>query len=182
MKNRAVFLDRDGTINIEKNYLVKYEDWEFIPKSVEAIKGFKELGFLVVVVSNQSGIARGYYSDVDVRNLHERVNTRLQKSGCMIDAFYICPHHPDFTACSCRKPAPGMLLKAAGELYIDLKSSYMIGDRLIDVQAGQNAGALAILVKTGYGNDELPLAVKAGADVADDLYSAYLHIKQKERG
>jgi D-glycero-D-manno-heptose 1,7-bisphosphate phosphatase len=154
---RAVFLDRDGTINIEKEYLHKIEDFEFIPGAPEAIKRLKDAGFLVIVVSNQSGVARGYFDEQAVDTLHEHIQAELAAYGTSIDAFYFCPHHPVNGVdhyqvdCDCRKGAPGMLLQAAREHEIDLQRSFMIGDKLADIEAGQRAGCQSILVLTGYG-------------------------------
>ena len=156
-KTPAVFLDRDGTINVEKDYLYRVEDFEFIPGAPEAIKRLKDAGFLVIVVTNQSGVARGYYSLDDVARLHEHIREELAKHDTSVDAFYVCPHHPDAAVkelkkeCNCRKGAPGMLLRAAAEHCIDLSRSYMVGDKLADIEAGEGAGCSTILVKTGYG-------------------------------
>ena len=154
---RAVFLDRDGTINIEKNYLHTIEDFEFIPGAPEAIKKLKEAGFLVIVVSNQSGVARGYFDEDSVNQLHQHIQAELAVYGTSIDDFYFCPHHPDKglgvykAACNCRKGKPGMLLQAALEHNLDLQHSFMVGDKLADIVAGERAGCKSILVLTGYG-------------------------------
>lgn len=173
---RAVFLDRDGTINVEKEYLFQPAEFEFIPGSDEAIALLNQAGFMVVVVSNQAGVARGYYTEEDVYHLHNHVDRLLMDKGAKIDAWLYCPHHPNGRGsyalpCKCRKPQPGMLLKAAEKYDIDLESSIMIGDKLIDVEAGRVAGCRSILVRTGYGADleeELP----EGCEVYDDLLTA----------
>ena len=156
-KQRAVFLDRDGTINVEKEYLHKVEDFEFIPGAPEAIKRLKDAGLLVIVVSNQSGIARGYFDEQAVETLHQYIQSELADYGTSIDAFYFCPHHPEKglgpykVACDCRKGNPGMLLQAAREHDIDLQRSFMVGDKLADIEAGERAGCQSLLVLTGYG-------------------------------
>ncbi len=156
--HRAVFLDRDGTINVEKEYLYKVEDFEFIPGAPEAIKSLKDAGFLVIVVSNQSGIGRGYFDEQAVEVLHRHIQEELSGHGTSIDAFYFCPHHPEKgggdykIVCDCRKGGPGMLLQAADEYNIDLGNSYMVGDKLADIEAGQRAGCTPVLVLTGYGD------------------------------
>lgn len=156
-KRRAVFLDRDGTINVEKNYLCKIEDFEFIPGVPGAIKKLKDAGLLVIVVSNQSGIARGYFDEETVRKLHQHIQQELVALGTSIDDFYFCPHHPEQglgaykLSCQCRKGNPGLLLQAAREHGIDLPKSYMVGDKLADIEAGQRAGCKTLLVLTGYG-------------------------------
>jgi D-glycero-D-manno-heptose 1,7-bisphosphate phosphatase len=168
MKHPAVFLDRDGTINVEKNYLYRSEDLELLPGAAEGIALLCAAGFRVIVVSNQSGVGRGYYSEDDVRKLHQHLDQVLEHYGARIDAYYYCPHHPEQgigsyrNACSCRKPLPGMLLQAAADLDIDLNNSFMVGDKLADVHAGKAAGCMPFLVRTGYGATEecdLPLDV-----------------------
>lgn len=175
----AVFLDRDGTINEENGYLYKKEDCRFIPGALEAVTSFVNAGFMVVIVTNQSGIARGYYSEADLNRLHLYMESEIVAAGGRIDAWYHCPHHPDYPAaegdCSCRKPLPGMLRLAADELGIDLGASWMIGDKLADIEAGTAAGCRTILVRTGYGAAESALAT-AGLTVCDDLPAAAAYI------
>ena len=166
----AVFLDRDGTINIEKNYLYRIEDWEWIPGAEDAITQLNKAGFLVVVVSNQAGIARGLYTAQNVNDLHNHVSADLTRKCGKIDAYYFCPHHPEHgenRACECRKPNPAMLLEAAMALNIDLDKSWMVGDKLIDLFAAKAAGVKAILVQTGYGMHELPHLSQEHLTVAD---------------
>jgi D-glycero-D-manno-heptose 1,7-bisphosphate phosphatase len=171
MSRSAIFIDRDGTLNVEKNYLHKWEDWEWIPGAVEAIKRFNVAGYLVIVTSNQAGVARSLYSEADVDVLHRQVDADLQRQGGHIDAYYYCPHHPEHGEvrdCECRKPAPGMLLTAALAHDIDLLNSYIIGDKISDVEAGLNCGVTPILVETGYGakeRAELPPAVLVVRDI-----------------
>ncbi len=173
---RAVFLDRDGTINREIGYLYKIEDFEFLPGVPEAIRLLNESGYQVVVVTNQAGIARGYYRENDVDLLHDYINGELQKTGARIDAFYFCPHHPIAGQgpyridCDCRKPKPGMILKASEALGIDPSRSFMIGDKNDDLLAGWRAGCSPILVKTGYGRIQSPLDFEIRQ--ADTLLSA----------
>jgi D-glycero-D-manno-heptose 1,7-bisphosphate phosphatase len=174
----AVFIDRDGTLNVDKNYLRLFEDWEWIPGAVEAIKAFNGAGFLVIVISNQAGVARGMYSEADINLLHVRVDDELRRLGARIDAYYYCPHHPEIgeeRACDCRKPAPGMLLRAADDLAIDLSRSWMIGDKLTDVDAGHAANVATILVRTGYGDNEAVLS-RPGQIIADNLLVACQYI------
>jgi D-glycero-D-manno-heptose 1,7-bisphosphate phosphatase len=153
---RAVFLDRDGTLNIEKDYLYRVADFEFIPGVPQALKLLQDAGFLLVVVTNQSGVARGYYSLEDVALLHQYMRRELLKFGVELDGIYVCPHHPTLghppyrVACGCRKGAPGLLLQAAQELKIDLSRSFMVGDKLSDFEAGTKAGCNALLVASGH--------------------------------
>jgi D-glycero-D-manno-heptose 1,7-bisphosphate phosphatase len=157
---RAVFLDRDGTINVEKDYLHRVEDFEFIPGAPEAIRRLKDAGFLVVVVSNQSGVARGFFSLDEVEKLHSHLQTELARFGTSVDGFYVCPHHPTEGVgpyrqnCDCRKGNPGMLLQAAADFDVDLKASFMVGDKAADIEAGERAGCRSLLVLTGYGEGE----------------------------
>jgi D-glycero-D-manno-heptose 1,7-bisphosphate phosphatase len=156
---RAVFLDRDGTINVEKEYMYQASDFEFIPGAPEAIRLLNQAGIMVVVVTNQSGVARGYYTEDDVVNLHRHIARELERLGAFVDAWLYCPHHPSGRGsyalpCNCRKPLPGMLQEAAVRYDIDLENSTMIGDKLADIEAGQAAGCHTILVRTGYGADE----------------------------
>ena len=139
--NKAAFFDRDGTINVEKNYLYKVEDFEFIEGIPELIKKYNDEGYIVIVVTNQAGIARGYYTEEDMNILHRYINEQLAKIGAHIDAFYFCPHHPDITGeCNCRKPKTGMLEKAIKDWNIDVSQSILYGDKTWDIEAGERCG------------------------------------------
>lgn len=152
---RAVFLDRDGTLNEEKSYVHDWKDWRWLPGVREGLARLQKMDYKLVIASNQSGIARGYYNAGQLRQLHARINEDLIKYGAQITAFYHCPHHPDYTGdCSCRKPKPGMLLKAAGDLKLNLDQCWIIGDKASDAQAGIAAGCRPILLETGYGARE----------------------------
>ncbi len=173
-RQRAVFLDRDGTVNVEKDYLHRTEDFEFIPGAPEAIRLLKDAGFLVIVVTNQSGIGRGYYDEAAVHRLHRFMDDELARHGTGVDGYYICPHHPLHGVdgyrreCDCRKPLPGMLLEAAADFAIDLAASYIIGDKVADIEAGLAAGCLPLHVRTGYGDAEsraLPDGVSSHTDI-----------------
>jgi len=177
--NPAVFLDRDGTINEEKDYLWRIEDFSFIPGAPEAIRRLREAGYRVIVVTNQSGVARGYFSREDVDRLHQHIQRELANVGTAVDAFYLCPHHPEkgqgeFKAdCDCRKGRPGMLLQAAADHGIDLAASWMIGDKRADLEAGRAAGCRSLLVRTGYGLAEQSKGTGELAEaVVDDLSAA----------
>jgi D-glycero-D-manno-heptose 1,7-bisphosphate phosphatase len=177
---RAVFLDRDGTINVEKDYLYRVDEFEFIPGAPAAIGRLKAAGFLVIVVTNQAGVARGYYDEQAVAVLHAHIQAQLTVSGAAVDGFYLCPHHPTEglghyrVHCDCRKGAPGMLLQAAREHGISLTDSFMVGDKVADIEAGVAAGCQPILVRTGYGaKDEPKVAVQfPGTKVCRDLTAA----------
>lgn len=178
MKKKTVFLDRDGTINVEKNYLYKREDFSFIQGAPEAIVLLKNSGYQVIVVSNQAGVARGYYTEADVETLHKFVNKELKKWNTSIDAFYYCPHHPTAgigkyrRKCDCRKPKTGLLEHAVRDYPTDMDLSWMIGDNKSDIEAGAAFGVRTILVRTGYGK-QLELENYGKYDyIADNLYQA----------
>lgn len=138
---KALFLDRDGVINIEINYLHKKEDFIFIDGIFELCKYYQNLGYIIIVVTNQSGIARKYYTEDDFNILTSWMIKEFEKNNIIIKKVYFCPHHPDFSSiCSCRKPEPGMLLEAKKEFDIDMKNSIIVGDKQSDVLAGLNAG------------------------------------------
>ncbi|HUE85989.1 MAG TPA: HAD family hydrolase [Vicinamibacterales bacterium] len=153
----AVFLDRDGTLNVDVGYLHALDDLELFPWTTDALRLLKRAGYLLVVISNQSGIALGFIDDGFVERAHQEIQRRLQRAGIALDGFYYCPHHPAALRaelrrdCDCRKPRPGMIQQAARELDIDLSQSWTIGDKWIDVQVGHTAGTKSILVRTGWG-------------------------------
>jgi len=174
-KVRAVFLDRDGTINEEVGYLSRLEDLRIFPFSYEAIGLINRAGMRTVVITNQSGVARGFFDEKFLEIVHNRMNKLLGENNAYIDRFYYCPHHPNegegtYTRqCDCRKPKTGMFQKAAAELNIDLATSYMVGDNPKDIEAAHNAGVKGILVRTGYGKniDVLEKAVYVASDILD---------------
>jgi D-glycero-D-manno-heptose 1,7-bisphosphate phosphatase len=159
--NRAVFLDRDGTVNEEVGYLSDLSRLRLMPGAGAAIKRLNERGLLVVLVTNQSGVARGYFSESFVRETHVVLKQMLLKEGANIDGVYYCPHHPKagkspYTmACDCRKPGTGMIDRAARDLNIDVKRSFVVGDKWSDVELGQRAGASSILVNAALGSDDM---------------------------
>ena len=190
---KAVFLDRDGTINEEVHYLHKPEDLRLLPGAAEAIRRLKEAGFVTVVVTNQAGVARGYYTCEDVEALHRYLNQELEKTGGHIDAFYYCPHHPVHgigvyrKVCRCRKPGIGMYEMAERDFAVDKAHSYMIGDKRLDIEAGHNYGVESILVGTGYGRELKREAEENGEApfydyYAEDLPAAAQFIIEKEKG
>ena len=157
---RAVFLDRDGTLIEESGYLDRLERLVFFPFSVDAVRVLNHAGFAVVIVTNQAGIARGIVKESFVGEAHRHIAARLEAGGARIDGFYYCPHYPTGvvekyrTACECRKPQPGLLVKAANDLDLELARSFVVGDRWHDLEAGQRVGARGVLVRTGYGKTE----------------------------
>lgn len=154
---RAAFLDRDGVINIDSEYLSRWEDFQFIPGSVEAMRLLQQAGYALVVVTNQSGIARGYYSEDDYQLLTRQMRAALQAEGVTLAGIYHCPHHPAgrlaayAVDCDCRKPRPGLLRQAAAELGLQMDASFLVGDKLSDIQAARAAGVgRAYLVRSGH--------------------------------
>ena len=172
--NKAIFLDRDGTINVEKDYIYKCEDLVFEEGSVEALKTFKNLGYILIVVSNQSGIARGYFTEEDLKAFNNNMNEKLKEEAVEITEFYCCPHHPDGLAeykkvCDCRKPNNKMLEDAIEKYNIDREKSYMIGDKASDIGAGLKSKLKTVLVKTGYGLKDMEKIDKNETLVCENL-------------
>lgn len=185
----AVFLDRDGTVIEEVGYLNRLDRVSFFPWSVDAVRVLGDAGLLVVVVTNQAGVARGYFDEKLVRATHALIDTRMHSGGARIDGYYYCPHHPDGTVeafsvtCDCRKPKPGMILRAARDLDIDVARSFVVGDRWLDVEMGHAVGATTVLVRTGYGVEEEGYPAGIAADmVADNLMDAASWILRRLRG
>lgn len=148
----AVFLDRDGTVNVEKNYIDDPKDLKLYEGVSSAIKCLNKKGIRVILVTNQSGVARGYFTEERVLEINEYLKELLGNEGASLDGIYYCPHHPEFDKkCNCRKPKPGLLIKADDDLQIDLQSSYMIGDKLSDLELAGSISAKGVLVLTGYG-------------------------------
>jgi D-glycero-D-manno-heptose 1,7-bisphosphate phosphatase len=155
---KVVFLDRDGTINVDHGYVYRVSDWEFVEKAPEALKKLQDAGFKLAVVTNQSGIGRGYYALDDMHALHEHMRSELQKEGVTIDALAFCPHDPDLD-CECRKPAPGMARQIEEQLgEIDYAASWTIGDKDKDIEFGKGLGTKTALIRSKYWQeDELSL-------------------------
>jgi D-glycero-D-manno-heptose 1,7-bisphosphate phosphatase len=182
----GLFFDRDGTLNNELDYLSRPEELQLIPNAARAIREANDFGVRVFIITNQSGIARGLFTETDLAAIHTRLITMLGHEGARVDAIYYCPHHPVYgqtpykKACNCRKPRPGMLKKAAKEFGIRLPQSFVIGDRCIDMEAGKAAGCKTALVLTGYGAFERSDCGNAHTVdfVASDAYEAWLHIKE----
>ena len=179
--NGAVFLDRDGTIIREVGYLSRLDEIELLPGAAEAILKLNCQRIPVILITNQSGVARGKITEEFVKQSHLLLNRLLARKNAHIDDFFYCPHHPEVgnaqyrKICTCRKPAPGLLLQAAGKHSFDLERSFVIGDKLIDVKMAQEVNARGILVKTGYGNDELKLTETSGVSpdqVCSDISEA----------
>jgi D-glycero-D-manno-heptose 1,7-bisphosphate phosphatase len=181
MGSIAVFVDRDGTVNEEVDFLTSPRDLRLIPRSAEAIRRANDLGLRVIIVTNQSGVARGLLTEAELLDVHRALTERLAAENARVDDIYYCPHHPSEgigpyrRECDCRKPNTGMVERAVREFRIDPERSYVIGDRTVDVAMAKNAGARAILVLTGYGRAERRLCERDRIPldyVAEDLYDA----------
>ncbi len=193
-KGRAVFLDRDGTLIAERRYLNQIDQIEVLPGALEAVRRLNQAGLLAIVATNQSALARGLLTHERLERIHYELARRFRAGGARLDAFYHCPHHPDFASgaglgeCNCRKPNPGMLLKAAKEFNLDLSRSFAVGDRMRDVEAGRRAGCRSVLVKTGYGAEEVqalsrdPSGWSLPDHIAPDLLAAVDWILERCRG
>lgn len=189
-KNRAVFLDRDGTLILETDYLSSLKQIKFFKNSANAVKLLKERGFKIIVVTNQSGVARGYFTEAFVKKAHRHIKKVLDEQGAKIDAFYYCPHlkyapvKKYRKSCTCRKPNTGMVMAAKKKYNLDLKNSFSIGDKLADVKLGHNSKMWTILVKTGYGDEEKKLIRDKNEKpdfFADDIYDAAKWIIKKAK-
>ncbi len=161
---KAVFLDRDGVINEDNEYVGKVEDFIFVKGIFRALKKLQERGYKLFIITNQSGIGRGYYTEEDYKEITEYMLNEFEKNNITIEKVYFCKHTPEDN-CNCRKPKPGMILQASKEFNIDLKNSWVIGDKLSDVEAGENVGCKTILINSGYVKDSTRKKFK-------DLYEA----------
>ena len=177
---KVVFLDRDGTINREDGYITKAEQIHLYEGTVPALRMLNEMGYRIVIVSNQAGVGKGLLKESELTEINNAMLGMLADSGVSIERLYYCPHHPEAVVpaykkqCECRKPGTGMIVRAAHELGVDVRGAYMIGDKLSDVELAHNFGGKGILVLTGYGTKELPLIndrpyapVYIGTDVLD---------------
>jgi D-glycero-D-manno-heptose 1,7-bisphosphate phosphatase len=181
MSHIGVFLDRDGTINREVHYLREPEQLELLPGAAQAIDRLNQLGLKVVVVTNQSGVARGFLTEEELGRIHQRLQEMLAQHSAHLDGIYYCTEMPD-SGSACRKPDVGMIEQAAEELDIDVRHSYVVGDMAIDMEMGRRAGAKTILVLTGYGEEARAKGIQVDF-VADDLAAAVRWIERdlKER-
>ena len=176
--NKAVFLDRDGTINVEKNYLYRIEDFEFLPGVIEALKSFQRAGYLLIIITNQSGIARGYYTENDFQKLNNWMIDTLKKQGVFITDVYFCPHLPDAQKekyrkeCRCRKPRLGMYEQAIIDHSISLSESYAIGDKIRDCAICENTSCKGFLVAKNEKSEVIDAVIRGdypGVSYAADL-------------
>src|SRR6266540_357682 len=186
MKRRAVFIDRDGTISEEVGYINHLSRFRLFPYAAAAIKDLNESNWLAIVVTNQAGVARGYFSEDTIQKVHTAMTKKLESSGARLDAIYYCAHHPSVGKppyrldCDCRKPKPGLISRAAKDFDIDLEASWMVGDRYSDVELARNAGVKSMFVMSGYGRGEWEHQRSSWTEqpdlVAEDLLEAVQHI------
>jgi len=191
MSRPAVFLDRDGTISEEVGYVNHLSRYRLMPRSLEAIRLFNDAGYLTFVITNQAGVARGYFTEDLILRVHDRLLAWAAEAGARIDGIYYCAHHPregqpPYRAdCDCRKPRPGMIQRALREHDIDARRSYVVGDSWIDIEAGAAAGMPGLLVLTGYGRGLLEYQknrfTTEPVHVADDLLDAARWILEHDR-
>jgi D-glycero-D-manno-heptose 1,7-bisphosphate phosphatase len=189
MKRRAVFIDRDGTISEEIGYVNHPSRYRVFPYSAEAVRLLNEAGWLAVLVTNQAGVARGYFTEEMIGSVHNILREEMERGGARLDAIYYCAHHPSVgqppyrVDCDCRKPKPGLIQRAAQELEIDLAQSWMVGDRYSDIELARNAGVRAAFVLSGYGRGEWEFQragwTTAPDIVADDLLEAVRKIIER---
>jgi len=170
--NKALFLDRDGVVNKEKNYLFKIEDFEFIDGVFETCRYFQDNGYLIIIITNQAGIARGKYTEDDFKILTSWMLKKFEEEDIKISRVYHCPHHPDFSGeCECRKPKPKMILEAQKEFKLDLSQSILVGDKNSDIETGIKVGIkMNYLVETGHPIEENKFDVKIIHSLKDLLF------------
>jgi D-glycero-D-manno-heptose 1,7-bisphosphate phosphatase len=174
-QRRFIVLDRDGTIIEEREYLSQPEQVTLIPDAGAAMRELQQMGFGLVVITNQSGVGRGIFDQAQLERVHERLRELLEVEGVHLDGLYVCPHKPE-DDCACRKPRLALLQKAAGELGFNLANCIVIGDKACDIEMGRTAGALTFLVRTGYGAQ---VETEAAADfVVDDLATATASLRR----
>jgi histidinol-phosphate phosphatase family protein len=165
--SKAVFLDRDGVLTRERSDYVKTPDeLEVLPGIGPALRDLRKMGFRLVIVTNQSVVGRGLATDVEIGRIHEKLQSELKQMGCSVDAIYYCPHLPG-AGCSCRKPEPGLILRAAKDLGLDIASSWMIGDKEIDLEAAKRAGCHGLRVETNQGDLQRAVVSIIGAEEKD---------------
>jgi len=191
MTNRAIFLDRDGTLNEEDGHITTPEKFRLYSYAAEAVRLINQSGRMAVVLTNQSGVARDYLTEATLLRIHERMEESFRLQGARIDAIYYCAHHPDYGSppyrvdCDCRKPKPGLVERAARDFNLDLSRCYVIGDRYRDIEAGQVVGARGVMVLTGFGREEYEAGrqhwPRQPDHIAEDLLEAVKWILDGER-
>ncbi|MCF7791052.1 MAG: D-glycero-beta-D-manno-heptose 1,7-bisphosphate 7-phosphatase [Victivallales bacterium] len=186
LKNKACFLDRDGVLIDEVNYLASPDKVSIIPHALKALSILKEYNYKIIVITNQSGVAKGYFTEKEITEIHAEIDRLLAQNNLSIDKYYYCPHHPEGKVegyninCDCRKPKPKLILQASDEFNINLKQSFLIGDKVSDLSAADKAGCQAVLVKTGHGMEHIEQARQLGFKVADNIEEAVIFYLQSK--
>jgi histidinol-phosphate phosphatase family protein len=170
-QRRFVLLDRDGTLIVERHYLSHPRQVELLANTANGLRHMQEMGLGLVVITNQSGIGRGFFDEAQLHRIHQRMNELLEAEGIALDALYYCPHLPE-DHCSCRKPRTGLIELASKEFGFDPKDCFVIGDKACDVELGQRVGGTTFLVCTGYGTQEIANEIINPDYVVDDLWEA----------
>jgi len=174
MQTKAIFMDRDGTVSEEVGYMYHAGLYKPFPWTGQAVRRINDSGFKAVLITNQAGVERGYFPESTVHEVHSILDAELDRSAAHLDAIYFCPHRPE-TQCDCRKPKPGMILRASREMNIDLAKSYMIGDRYVDVEAAHGAGVRSVLLRSGDGLNEIEKFGKTSACQPHFIAETLLH-------
>ncbi len=179
-KIKACFLDRDGVLIEEVNYLSSPDQVNILPESIKALQLLKDNNYKIIVVTNQAGVARGFFTEDSILKVHREIDRQLSEYKLKVDHYYYCPHHPDGSVnkyaitCNCRKPMPGMILKAVHDFNLDLNNSFLVGDKISDLTAAANSGCLGLLVETGHGKEHKKDAISKDFPVFPNLEQAVL--------
>jgi D-glycero-D-manno-heptose 1,7-bisphosphate phosphatase len=187
IKNKACFLDRDGVLIEEVNYLSSPSQIHIFENSYKALKLLKDNGYIIIIITNQAGVARGYFDEDNIQTIHNEIDRLLSIENLIIDKYYYCPHHPEGTVekysikCNCRKPAPGLIHQAVKDFNIDLKQSFLIGDKMSDINSAKNAGCFSILVKTGHGLEYTKTAEENNIHIKENILDAVKSFISKQK-
>jgi D-glycero-D-manno-heptose 1,7-bisphosphate phosphatase len=179
-KNKACFLDRDGVLIEEANYISLPSQVHILPGTIKALQLLKDNNYKIIVITNQAGVAKGYFIENAIPKVHSEIDRQLNEYGIQVDRYYYCPHHPNgiikkyAICCNCRKPMPGMILQAKEDYNLDLNSSFLIGDKMSDLLAAEKSGCHGVLVETGYGKQYKKEAIVRGFPVLPNLKEAVL--------
>jgi len=186
-QNKACFLDRDGVLIEEVNYLSSPDQVNVLPETIKALQLLKNNNYKIIVITNQAGVARGFFTEDSISKVHSEIDRQLKKYKLQVDHYYYCPHHPDGSVkkyainCNCRKPMPGMILQAVKDYNLNLNNSFLVGDKMSDLLAAENSGCQGILVETGYGKEHKKEAVTRGFSVFSNIEQVVRFLLDKEK-
>lgn len=181
IKNIVCFLDRDGVLIEEVGYLSTPSQVKLIDSSISALKILTSLNIKIIVITNQAGVAKGYFEESKIPEIHKQIDKLLAEHNLKIEKYYYCPHHPNgiitkySIKCECRKPSPGMILQAINDFNVDIEKSFFIGDKISDIEAANRANIRAVLVKTGHGKEHINSTIEKTVTVKNDILDAVLH-------